>query len=584
MKARILFWLAVCFGIHLAPVAHAQDEGALAALVQVLTESDDPQLQLDILRGMHEGLQGRREVRMPSGWEEAAARLSKSSKLEVRELTQSLSLVFGSSAALGALRGQLKDRNADVEARKSALQSLAQAKDPELPATSHALLRDPALRGAALRALAGYDDPETPAAILGIYDSLGVAEKKDALNTLVSRAAYARRLLGALANREIPSRDLTADIVRQFRHFNDPEINSQVEKLWGVTRETEADKLNQIARLKAMLQTSDSADPHYGRALFAKVCQQCHALFGTGGSVGPDITGSNRGDLDYILQNVVDPNAVIPNDYSTSILETKDDRILTGIVTREDANAVTVATANDTVIVPRDEIASLRKGEVSMMPEGLLDALQEKEIRDLIAYLRSPAQVPMRATEDNVSAFFNGNDIEGWEGNTNLWRVENGEVVGVTEGLKRNEFLKGTLLFSDFRLICKVKLAPNEANSGIQFRSKVLPDGTVRGYQADIGAGWWGKLYEEHGRGLLWEKSCGAHVNAGEWNTYEILAVGSRIRTAINGHMCVDLDDSSGSREGIIAFQLHSGGPMEVRFKDFELELNPEFRLKTKTL
>src|SRR5262249_28140638 len=120
----------------------------------------------------------------------------------------------------------------------------------------------------------------------------------------------------------------------------------------------------------------------------------------------------------------------------------------------------------------------------------------------------------------------------------------------------------------------KVKLVPNAGNSGIQFRSEALPDGEMRGPQADVGAGWWGKLYEENARGLIWDKSGEPFVKADDWNDYEVIAVGSRIRTFINGHACVDLDDPSGPRRGIFAFQIHAGGPMEVRFKDLRLELN----------
>jgi hypothetical protein len=97
----------------------------------------------------------------------------------------------------------------------------------------------------------------------------------------------------------------------------------------------------------------------------------------------------------------------------------------------------------------------------------------------------------------------------------------------------------------------------------------------VKGYQADIGKGWWGKLYEEHGRELLWPQSGESHVKPG-WNTYEIVASGDKIRTRINGQLCVDLDDPAGAKRGIIALQLHSGGATEVRFKDFEIELNPQ--------
>jgi putative heme-binding domain-containing protein len=577
----ILRLLVLIVALGFAFEGRAQNDEALTAVVQVLGENDDVQFQLDVLRGMSEGLKGRRGVKMPQGWEEVGAKLSKSPNAEVRELAQALSLTFGSASAMSALRATLTDVNADPAARRNALESLVQARDPNLPPILQKLLSDPAIRAAAVRGLAAYDDPKSAERLLNAYNSLNQSEKKDALNTLVSRTSYAKALLSAVANKSIPARDLSADIVRQLRNFKDPEINQQVEKLWGVARETEADKLKEIAKYKSMITIEPAGDASRGRAVFARVCLQCHTLFGEGGKVGPDITGSNRGDLDYILQNIVDPNAVIPNDYRTSNLETKDDRAITGIVTKQDENAVTIVTANETVIVPRGDVSSLQQGEISMMPEGLLQALNNAEVRDLVAYLRSPGQVPMAATPDNVATFFNGKDLTGWEGNTNLWSVQDGEIVGKSSGLKNNEFLKNALLLADFRLVLSVKLTPNKENSGIQFRSEVEPNGSVKGYQADVGAGWWGKLYEEHGRALLWDKSGEAHVKTEDWNTYEIVAVGSKIRTAINGNVCVDLDDPKGARRGIIAFQLHSGGPMEVHFKDLKLELDPKFDLST---
>jgi hypothetical protein len=128
---------------------------------------------------------------------------------------------------------------------------------------------------------------------------------------------------------------------------------------------------------------------------------------------------------------------------------------------------------------------------------------------------------------------------------------------------------------TDFRLTLKVKLTPNKENSGIQFRSEALADGEMRGPQADIGAGWWGKLYEENGRGLLWDKSGEKHVKADDWNDYEVVAEGDRVRTYINGKLCVDLKDAALSRGGIFGLQIHAGGPMEVRFKNVKLEVLP---------
>ncbi|MBC8002237.1 MAG: dehydrogenase, partial [Opitutaceae bacterium] len=118
-------------------------------------------------------------------------------------------------------------------------------------------------------------------------------------------------------------------------------------------------------------------------------------LFDVGGKVGPDLTGSNRGDLDYILQNMADPNAVIPNDYRTSTLDLKDDRVITGIIKQQSNQSVTVMTANETLTLSRTDIKASQQNELSMMPEGLMDSLQEQEVRDLIYYLSRPGQVPL---------------------------------------------------------------------------------------------------------------------------------------------------------------------------------------------
>ena len=377
-----------------------QNDEALPALVEVLGQTDDLQFQLDVLKGMSDGLKGRRGVKMPAGWEGVSAKLEKSPNAQVRELAQSLSLTFGSASALAALRQVLMDPKAEPAARKHALESLLQTKDPALASLLPQLLPDPVLRSPVLRGLANYEDSKIPSAILAIYISLGAGEKKNALNTLVSRVAFARPLLEAVGAKTVPPRDLTADIVRQLRIFKDKGINDQVEKFWGVARESQADKLAEIAKYKAMIQAKGLGNPSQGRVMFSRLCQQCHTLFDTGGKVGPDITGSNRADLDYVLQNVIDPNAVIPNDYRTSTLETKDDRVITGIVTRQDDNAVTIVVPGENIVVPRKEIKSLTQGDVSMMPEGLLQAMADDEVRDLLAYLKSAAQVPLPASAE----------------------------------------------------------------------------------------------------------------------------------------------------------------------------------------
>lgn len=562
----------------------AAEDPAVSVMLQIVRESTDPQLQADILRGVSEALKGKRDVPMPAGWQEVERKLGAGGDEQLRLLVQTLGVVFGSEQALEQLRRVAADRSGDPQTRRAALDSLLTSRDAQLPAMLQGLLDDPSLRGQALRGLARFEAPGTAEAILKAYPDLNAAEKRDALNTLASRASYAGPLLAAADSGHVPKRDLTAELMRQLRNLKSAEIDAQIQKVYGAFREASADKKQEIEKYTRIYRAGGSTpgDAIRGRAVFARTCQQCHTLFEVGGNVGPDITGSNRGDLQYILENIVDPNAVIPNDYRSTTMATKDERVLTGIVKKDDAASLTIATANETLVLPKGDIDTVQLSEISMMPEGLLAPLTDQEVRDLIYYLSRPGQVPLMATPETVAYFFNGKDLGGWEGNEELWRVENGEIVGSTKtGLKHNDFLKGQMVFGDFRLICKVKLTPNSENSGIQFRSEPLADGEVKGYQADVGAGWWGKLYEERGRALLWDKSGEAHVRKDDWNSYEILAVGSKIKTAINGRVCVELDDPKGATQGVIAFQLHSGGPMEVRFKDFEVEVNPSPELKT---
>jgi len=577
-------WPFVAFSELQTSGADAADNDPLPALVEVLSQTDDPQFQLDVLKGMVEGLKGRRNVPRPRGWDAVEARLRQNANPDVRSQTQILAVIFGIPQAIESLRRVLKDPQADLAARRSALEMLQGARDAQLPSILLALLQDASLRGAALRALAAYDLPGTAGAILEIYPALAAGEKRDALGTLASRVAHARPLLAAVAQGAVPVKDLSAEMIRQLRSLQDEGIDQELQKVWGVARESVGDKRKEIDRYKAIYRSGGSqpGDATRGRIVYARTCAQCHTLFESGGKVGPDLTGSNRADLEYILQNIVDPNAVIPNDYRTTTLETKDERIITGIVTKQDERSVTVVTANETLVIPRADVQSLRPGEISMMPEGLLANLSDQEVRDLIYYLNRPGQVPLLATPETLDLFFNGKDLTNWDGDPELWRVENGAIVGRSaSGLKQNEFLKSQMVLGDFRLVCQVRLTPNQENSGIQFRSEALPNGEVKGYQADIGAGWWGKLYEEHGRAILWDKPGDSFVKPEDWNLYELVAVGDQILTALNGKPCVNLRDSKGAARGIVAVQLHSGGPLEVRFKDFQLELNPEPKLKT---
>jgi hypothetical protein len=179
--------------------------------------------------------------------------------------------------------------------------------------------------------------------------------------------------------------------------------------------------------------------------------------------------------------------------------------------------------------------------------------------------------------------FFNGKNLTGWHAaDMNYWSVQKGVIVGHSEKpVQKNEFLWSEVEVKDFYLSVDVLLQPADRNAGIQFRSsKVDETGQALGYQADVGMGVWGKLYHEHGRAQLdWTDKGEKAVKPGQWNHYEILAVGHRIWTAINGTLSVAVEDVGGELSGYIAFQIHSGAPQTVKYRINKLVHNPPVSL-----
>jgi putative membrane-bound dehydrogenase-like protein len=494
----------------------------------------------------------------------------------LKDLAQKVALQLGDPTGLPPVRKVLADGSADVPARRAALVTLVAAKDRASQAAIVDLLAEPALRGDALRALATYDDPQLAPAILAKYPDLPADERRDALDTLASRPSWAGNLLDAIAAGSIPRSDVGAFVVRKIESLGDAALAARVGEVWGRVRKTPEEKQKRIDALRALVESPNAPAPDRarGREVFSRTCEQCHTLFGVGGKVGPDLTGSNRADLNYLLSNVVDPNAVVGKEYLATMAWLKDGRLVTGIQRAETATSISLQTQNELVVIAKEDIEESKLSDLSTMPEGLLDAMPEDEIRDLVGYLRGATQSPMRATKANVGRFFDGTTLAGWRGAA-CWSVEDGEIVGRTSGLARNEFLVSDLELGDFRLSLEIRLAKDEGNSGVQFRTRARDDGEVEGYQADVGPGWWGKLYEENGRGVLADGPKEDPVVKDGWNRYEIEAKGHHVRTWLNGKPCVDVEDPNGALRGIVALQLHSGGATEVRFRNLRLELVP---------
>ncbi len=193
----------------------------------------------------------------------------------------------------------------------------------------------------------------------------------------------------------------------------------------------------------------------------------------------------------------------------------------------------------------------------------------------LIAFIRAEDAAP----DAGFEPMFNGKDLTGWEGNLKLWSAENGEIVGKSPGIHQNEFLATTASYGDFVMKFKFRLVntSGQANSGMQFRSKRVPNSTeVSGYQADVGQDYWGGLYDESRRNKTLVKppkdEIEKAIHRDGWNEYVITAQGPHIIQEINGYKCVDYTEPEPAdqipREGICALQIHAGGPMEIHAKD----------------
>ncbi len=250
----------------------------------------------------------------------------------------------------------------------------------------------------AIRGLAAFDDPKTPHLIIDRYDSLRrEPTRREAITTLTSRPASINALLAAVSAGKVKRDQVSPFQLRQMQLLGNKLINRDIDRLWPELKAISSEKLERIAHYRKALTTSElgSADLSAGRTLFNQNCGKCHRLFGTGGRIGPDLTGSQRNNLNYLLENTVDPSATVSKNFHLSIALMDDGRVVGGIVAEENERAVTIQTDSERLVLLRDEIEELRISNLSMMPERQLDVMTSKQVRDLIGYLMSPSQVPL---------------------------------------------------------------------------------------------------------------------------------------------------------------------------------------------
>ncbi len=357
-------------------------------------------VRLGVLQGIDEGLRGRARAAAPSNWDVVIAAVQRDGSAEEKDLVQELSLVFGDGRARATVVKLAFDGKADPAMRRSALASLMRQPTADLLPKLLAAGNDKVLASDVVRALAFYDDP-------GISDRLikrwkqSPVDRNAVIDSLVARKKHAADLLDAIEAGSIPSSAISPYQARQIDNQGDEQLSQRLRMLWGNLRETTAEKQRDLQRWKAVLTKPriEAADVLAGKAIFMKQCSACHQLYGDGHPVGPNLTGSDRHNLDYLLGNMLDPSSVVAVAYRMSVLLLQDGRVLSGVVTSESDRTITIQTQERAESVDKELIEERKTSEQSLMPDGVLSQLKDDEVANLIAYLmthHSMASEPSR--------------------------------------------------------------------------------------------------------------------------------------------------------------------------------------------
>lgn len=360
-----------------------------------IATSRDAAYQTDIVLGTSAALAGWTKARAPSSWESVIESSKLTSNKQARSAMQNLSILFGDGRTIEHLASVVRSQDLSLELRKAALQTLVDSRAAGTKELCLGLLRERFLNAVAAAGLARESDPKIGEAIIENYRRFHPSERPSAVSILASRVPWALSLLSAVEDGTLDRTEITAFQARQMASLGNARVDKQLAANWGQVRETSDMRKARIARLRAQLSAKHlvPADLSAGRKLFGESCGKCHRLYGVGGNLGPDLTGAQRSNLDYLLENIVDPSAVVTKEFRSTVILLHDGRVLNGLVIEKSDNVVTLATQDEVFKVATDEIQEIRQSTQSTMPEGLLDQLSENQTRDLFGYLQSKQQV-----------------------------------------------------------------------------------------------------------------------------------------------------------------------------------------------
>ncbi len=360
----------------------------LSAAVLLNAAPDKPSIDR-LLKGFEDAFQGRSLAGIP---EELVNALAQSGG-------GSLALRFRQaqpSAVAEAIR-LIQDANAKPEVRSQLIEICGQIQTDELRNVLLSIVRNEqnsSVLATALSALQNYDEADIAADVTTRFSDLSEEAQLGAEALLVSRTVWSKQLLAAIDAGTIDKEKISTSAIRKMLMHGDVSINAAIKMHWGeIAGLSPAQVQAETSRLQSIL-AAGSGNPRTGKKLFMQNCGRCHLLFDEGGRIGPDLTPFARDNLDRMLSSVVNPSLEIREGFENYVVVTNDGRVLNGFLADKD-NQIVILRGVDgqNIILKKDDIDEMQVVPQSVMPEGALKLLNEQQIRDLFAYLRSSQPV-----------------------------------------------------------------------------------------------------------------------------------------------------------------------------------------------
>ncbi|MBT5926961.1 MAG: c-type cytochrome, partial [Verrucomicrobia bacterium] len=388
LSQEILYKTIRRFCDHAEPELIALTVDTLSSLIP-----EDRELLLSGLDGLIDG-QKLTKTLPSANTEPFLNQLAKVNDSSVRQRYWQLGALWGDRATLDQLAIIIADQSTQPEALRLAINLSKQIDHPKvINALLNRVKSNPQgdLMNETISAMGNHNDERVPDLLIEIWSELGMSQKQASTSVLVSRPAWLEVFLSAVESKKILPTEVPAPVIRSLANHRDAAIKSRAQKSIGRFREPSAN-MDRLIHDKRQVVLEGQPDLINGRKLTEMVCLVCHQLYDKGANVGPDLTGVGRSTLDALLANVINPNQLIGAGYENVVIETKDERSLSGrLIEETDSYVKLLAAGPREEVISKDDIQTRAITENSVMPEGL-EQMADKDFRDMIWYILNPPE------------------------------------------------------------------------------------------------------------------------------------------------------------------------------------------------